>query len=63
MEHWEEIFPCEGGKALAQGAQRSPWIGQCLEQPGTVEEITACDREWHWMGFEVPFNPNPSGNL
>ncbi|RMC01234.1 hypothetical protein DUI87_22183 [Hirundo rustica rustica] len=47
------IVPCEGGQALAQGAQRScgcPWIpgsvqGQAghwgLEQPGTVEEKTA----------------------
>ena len=50
MGYWEEILPCEGGEALAQGAQRScgcPWIpgsvqgqvGQGLEQPGLVEGV------------------------
>ncbi|XP_063255737.1 uncharacterized protein LOC134551722 [Prinia subflava] len=53
MGYWELGIPgCEGGQALAQGAQRScgcPWIpgsvqgqaGQGLEQPGTVEGVPA----------------------
>ena len=69
MGYWEGIVPCEGGEALAQGAQRScgcSWIpgsvqGQAewaSEPPGLVECVPAHGRAWHWMGFEVLFTPN-----
>uniref|UniRef100_A0A8C5UAZ6 Uncharacterized protein n=1 Tax=Malurus cyaneus samueli TaxID=2593467 RepID=A0A8C5UAZ6_9PASS len=51
LGYWEGIVPCEGGEALAQGAQRicgCPWIpgnvqdqvGWDLEHPGTVDKFS-----------------------
>ena len=71
MGYWDGIVPCEGGEAMAQGAQSScgcPWIpgsvqgqaGQGLEQPGIVEGVPAHDWGWNWMFFNIPSHPNHS---
>ena len=68
MRFKEEILPCEGGKALAQVAQRScgcplpgrvqGQAGRGFGQPGLVEGVPARARAWDWMVFKVPSNPN-----
>lgn len=59
MEYWKEISPCEGGKALAQEAQRrcgcpiprsdQGQAGRNLEQLGVVQDASAHGR-WS-LGF------------
>uniref|UniRef100_A0A8D2MXP8 Tektin n=1 Tax=Zonotrichia albicollis TaxID=44394 RepID=A0A8D2MXP8_ZONAL len=72
MGYWESISLWEGGQALAQGSQNSwgcPWIpGSAQGQAGHWGwsslgqwELSLPWQGWHWMGFNVPSNPNHLG--
>ena len=45
MRYWEGIVPCEGGEALAQGAQ------EAVAAPGSLEVSKArLDGAWSTLG-------------